>query len=50
MTGCSQSEIFNTDQDAQFTVQPFVGCLETARVRVSMDGRGRVIDNIFVER
>jgi transposase InsO family protein len=43
-------EIFNTDQGAQFTAQPFVGCLETAGVRVSMDGRGRVLDNIFVER
>jgi putative transposase len=43
-------EIFNTDQGAQFTAQPFVGCLETAGVRVSMDGRGRVMDNIFVER
>jgi putative transposase len=43
-------DIFNTDQGAQFTAQPFVGCLETAGVRVSMDGRGRVMDNIFIER
>jgi putative transposase len=35
---------------AQFTAQSFVGCLEKAGVRVSMDGRGRVMDNIFVER
>ena len=43
-------DIFNTVQGSQFTAQPFVGCLETAGVRVSMDGRGRVMDNIFVER
>jgi putative transposase len=42
--------IFNTDQGAQFTAQPFTQCLETAGVRVSMDGRGRCMDNIFVER
>lgn len=45
-----QPEIFNTDEGAQFTAQPFIGCLETAGVRVSMDGRGRVMDNIFVAR
>ena len=34
-------EIFNTDQGSQFTAQAFTGCLEGARVRISMDGRGR---------
>lgn len=42
--------IFNTDQGAQFTSEGFTRRLETAGVRVSMDGRGRVMDNIFVER
>ena len=43
-------EIFNTDQGAQFTSLAFTGCLEDADIRVSMDGRGRCFDNIFVER
>ncbi len=42
--------IFNTDQGSQFTAQPFTVLLETAGVQISMDGRGRVFDNIFVER
>ena len=42
--------IFNTDQGSQFTAQPFTTLLETARVQISMDGRGRVFDNIFIER
>lgn len=46
----ARPEIFNTDQGAQFTAQLFIGCLETAGIRVSMDGRGRAMDNIFVER
>jgi putative transposase len=46
----SQPEIFNTDQGAQFTSAAFVGALENRGIRVSMDGRGRVYDNIFVER
>jgi putative transposase len=45
-----QPDIFNTDQGAQFTALDFTTCLETAGVRVSMDGRGRALDNIFVER
>lgn len=45
-----QPDIFNTDQGVQFTAQAFVGELEAARIRVSMDGRGRFVDNIFVER
>jgi putative transposase len=43
-------EIFNTDQGVQFTAQAFTGRLEAAGVQVSMDGRGRCLDNVFVER
>lgn len=43
-------EIFNTDQGSQFTARSFTQALEEAGVRVSMDGRGRAMDNIFVER
>jgi putative transposase len=45
-----QPEIFNSDQGVQFTSQAFTGRLEQAQVRISMDGRGRTFDNIFVER
>lgn len=45
-----QPEIFNTDQGIQFTAAEFTGTLEEAGVRVSMDGRGRALDNVFVER
>jgi putative transposase len=43
-------EIFNTDQGVQFTAQAFTGRLEQAQIRVSMDGRGRALDNVFIER
>ena len=43
-------EIFNTDQGVQFTAEAFTGRLLSAGVAVSMDGRGRCLDNIFVER
>ena len=43
-------EIFNTDQGAQFTSQAFTGLLKSHEVQISMDGRGRVQDNIFIER
>jgi putative transposase len=46
----SQPEIFNSDQGSQFTSSEFTGRLEELAIRVSMDGRGRVFDNIFVER
>jgi len=46
----SQPTIFNTDQGVQFTAQAFTNTLEATGVRVSMDGRGRALDNIFVER
>jgi len=43
-------EIFNTDQGVQFTSGQFVGRLERSGVKISMDGKGRALDNIFVER
>lgn len=43
-------EIFNTDQGSQFTSPRFVDLLKDAGVRVSMDGRGRWMDNVFIER
>ena len=43
-------EIFNSDQGSQFTSAAFTGLLERESVVISMDGRGRVFDNIFVER
>jgi len=43
-------EIFNTDQGSQFTSPRFTGVLQQAGVRVSMDGRGRWMDNVFIER
>jgi putative transposase len=43
-------EVFNTDQGVQFTAQAFTARLEAAGVAVSMDGKGRCLDNIFVER
>ena len=43
-------EIFNTDQGSQFTGFVFTGRLQAAGIRVSMDGRGRCMDNIFIER
>lgn len=46
----SQPEIFNTDQGSQFTSLDFIRRLEDRGVQISMDGRGRVFDNIFVER
>jgi putative transposase len=45
-----QPEVFNTDQGVQFTAEAFTSCLERAGVSVSMDGRGRALDNVFVER
>ena len=43
-------EIFNTDQGVQFTSEVFTGILQQAGVAISMDGKGRWIDNVFVER
>jgi putative transposase len=46
--GCP--EIFNTDQGGQFTSQVFTARLKQGGIRISMDGRGRALDNVFVER
>lgn len=46
----SQPEIFNSDQGSQFTSNDFTGRLLQAGISISMDGRGRAFDNIFVER
>jgi len=46
----SKPEIFNTDQGSQFTSEAFIECLESRKITISMDGRGRALDNIFVER
>ena len=43
-------EVFNSDQGAQFTSEAFTGVLKREEVTISMDGRGRAFDNIFVER
>ncbi len=43
-------EVFNTDQGTQFTAEAWTKRLQTAGVAVSMDGRGRCLDNVFVER
>ena len=43
-------EIFNTDQGSQFTSFDFTGVLKEADIKISMDGRGRCMDNIFIER
>jgi len=46
----ARPNIFNTDQGRQFTSEEFTGTLMKADVRISMDGRGRALDNVFVER
>lgn len=43
-------DIFNTDQGSQFTACAFSGRLQAEQIKISMDGRGRALDNIFVER
>jgi putative transposase len=45
-----QPEIFNTDQGAQFTAEAFTNVLRERRIAISMDGKGRCLDNVFVER
>lgn len=46
--GCP--EIFNTDQGSQFTSDDFTSVLKTNQIAISMDGKGRWVDNVFVER
>jgi len=48
--GKGKPEVFNTDQGSQFTGEGFTGLLEQHGVRISMDGKGRYSDNIFIER
>ena len=43
-------EIFNTDRGSQFTSAAFTGGLTAAGIKISMDGRGRWMDNVFIER
>ena len=43
-------EIFNTDQGSQFTSTEFTGVLAKAKIKISMDGKGRWMDNVFIER
>jgi|TARA_Y100000310_G_scaffold216662_1_gene217727 putative transposase len=50
LTKYGKPEIFNTDQGSQFTSLDFTGTLKDAGIRISMDGRGRCMDNIFIER
>jgi transposase InsO family protein len=46
----SKPEIFNSDQGVQFTNDEFINCLRGKSIRISIDGRGRAYDNIFIER
>jgi len=50
LTRYGKPEIFNTDQGSQFTSFDFTGVLKAAEITISMDGRGRCMDNIFIER
>jgi putative transposase len=50
MANHGQPDIFNTDQGVQFTAAAFIEQLEVQGVQVSMDGKGRFLDNIFIER
>jgi putative transposase len=43
-------DIFNTDQGSQYTSEAFITCLQSHGVAISMDGRGRALDNVFIER
>src|SRR5690606_39372413 len=45
-----KSEIFKTDQGSQFTSEVFVSVLQENEVKISMDGKGRALDNIYIER
>lgn len=47
---CGLPEIFNTDQGSQFTSAEFTDVLKAHQIQISMDGKGRWIDNVFVER
>jgi putative transposase len=45
-----QPEIWNSDQGAQFTAADFLAPLKQRGIAISMDGRGRALDNVFIER
>lgn len=49
-TSFGKPEIFNTDQGSQFTSREFTGALKSQDVAISMDGKGRAIDNVMIER
>lgn len=49
-TSGQQPEIFNTDQGVQFTSHSFIDVLKSHNIQISMDGKGRAIDNVFIER
>jgi len=46
----NRCDIFNTDQGSQFTSKGFTGVLKSHKIKISMDGKGRALDNIFIER
>ena len=50
MSRNGRPDIFNTDQGVQFTAAAFIETLAAQGVRISMDGKGRFLDNIFIER
>lgn len=50
IAGHGRPDIFNMDQGSQFTSLAFIATLKDAGIRISMDGRGRWIDNVFIER
>ena len=50
LTRCGSPEIFNTDQGSQFTAKAFTDVLKDNAISISMDGKGRWVDNVFVER
>ena len=50
MSSDAEPEIFNTDQGSQFTSTEFTGVLKSRDIAISMDGKGRALDNVFIER
>ena len=50
ITKYGRPEIFNTDQGSQFTSEEFTGILKANNIAISMDGKGRWMDNVFIER
>ena len=50
LSGSRKPKIFNTDQGCQYTSKSFTSRLKDNKIRISMDGRGRALDNVFIER